>query len=199
MGVVRHWGMAEFKAFRPDVEVYGAAVLALVDGMGHFTTTAMKVLGMNGIEKPRADHWYPQQAWLDSFKTIAEKIGPLTLFAIGKKLPESVDWPQTGDSLDEILGSIDVTYHMSHRIDGQRLFNPETGQMTEGIGHYRFTGTIGPYTAEMVCDNPYPSEFDRGVITTLCRRFKSHSEVKLDTSKPSRPEGGDSCTYIIEW
>jgi len=36
--------MAEFKAFRPDVEVYGTAVLALVDGMGHFTTTARKIL-----------------------------------------------------------------------------------------------------------------------------------------------------------
>jgi hypothetical protein len=191
--------MAEFRAFRPDVEVCGAAVLALVDGMGQFTTTALKILGKNGIEKPKPDHWYPQQAWLDSFKTIAERIGPLTLFAIGKKLPDTVDWPPTGDSLEELLGSIDLTYHMSHRIGGDLLFNPDTGQMTEGIGHYRFNGTTGPYSAEMVCDNPYPSEFDRGIITTISRRFKPHCEVKLDPGKTSRPEGGESCTYLIEW
>jgi hypothetical protein len=104
--------MAQFQAFRPDVEVYGAAVLTLVDGMGHFTTTAYKILAKNGIEKPKPDQWYPQQAWLD---------------------------------------------------------------------------------------NPYPSEFDRGIITSLSRRFKPHCEVKLDPDKPSRTEGGDSCTYIIEW
>lgn len=191
--------MTQFVAFRPDVEVYGAVVLSVVDGMGDFTSTALKILAQHGIKKPQPDQWYPQQNWLDAFKTISEKIGPLTLFAIGKKIPEQVEWPPWMDTIDKALGALDLNYHLHHRINGEPLFNPENGQMTEGIGHYRFTGLKGPNSAEMVCDNPYPSEFDRGIITTLCRRFKPASEVKLDKSKPTRTEGADSCTYIIEW
>jgi hypothetical protein len=167
--------------------------------MGDFTSTALKILAQHGIKKPQPDQWYPQQNWLDAFKTIAEKIGPLTLFAIGKKIPEQVEWPPWMDTIDKALGALDLNYHLHHRINGEPLFNPETGQMTEGIGHYRFTGLKGPSSAEMVCDNPYPSEFDRGIITTLCRRFKQSSEVRLDKSKPTRTEGADSCTYLIEW
>jgi len=191
--------MTQFVAFRPDVEVYGAVVLSVVDGMGDFTRKALKILGQHGIKNPQADQWYPQQSWLDAFKTIAEKIGPLTLFAIGKRIPEHAEWPPGIDTFEKALAGTDIAYHLSHRINGQVLFNSETGEMTEGIGHYRFTGLTGPTSAEMVCDNPYPSEFDRGILTTLCRRFKAGLEVRLDKTRPTRTEGADSCTYVIEW
>jgi len=191
--------MTQFVAFRPDVEVYGAVVLSVVDGMGDFTSTALKILAQNGIKKPQPDQWYPQQSWLDAFKTISSKIGQLTLFAIGKSIPETVEWPPWMVDIEKALSGLDAHYHLFHRIDGVPLFNPETGQISEGIGHYHFTGLTGPNSAGMVCDNPYPSEFDRGILTTLSRRFQSRAEVKLDKSKPSRTDGAESCTYIITW
>jgi hypothetical protein len=55
----------------------------------------------------------------------------------------------------------------------------------------------------MACKNPYPSEFDRGIITTMLRRFKptlsTRYDVVRDPSKPTRLEGADSCTYRIIW
>jgi hypothetical protein len=57
--------------------------------------------------------------------------------------------------------------------------------------------------AEMVCRNPYPSDFDRGILTAMAERFKPadsvSTEVILDLSKESRLNGADSCTYLISW
>jgi hypothetical protein len=191
--------MAQFKAFQPGVEVYGAVVLAIVDGMGDFKTRAEGILAQHGIRKPQPDSWYPQQAWLDSFKTISEKIGPRTLFAIGKKILEAVEWPDWIDSLPTGMAAIDMNYHLRHRLNGVPMLNEQTGEMTEGIGHYEFQGLTGERSAVLVGNNPYPSEFDRGIITAMGRRFKPNLEVRLDPSKPTRTTGADSCTYIIEW
>jgi hypothetical protein len=191
--------MTQFVAFRPDVEVVGSVVLSVVDGMGEFTRKALKILAQHGIKNPEPELWYPQQNWLDAFKTISEKIGPLTLFAIGKRIPEHAEWPPGIETIEQALAGTDATYHLSHRLNGKVMYDPATGEMMEGIGHYRFTGMTGPTSAEMVCDNPYPSEFDRGIITALCRKFKAGLEVRLDPSKPTRTQGADSCTYLIEW
>lgn len=40
--------MAAFKAFRPGVEVYGAVVLSVVDGMGDFRTMVERILAQHG-------------------------------------------------------------------------------------------------------------------------------------------------------
>src|SRR5436305_963275 len=117
--------MAQFKAFRPGVEVYGAVVLSVVDGMGDFKTRAEGILAQHGIRRPQPEGWYPQQAWLDSFETIAEKIGPRTLFAIGKKILEAVEWPDWINSLATGMAASDLNYHLRHRLNGQRsAFSP---------------------------------------------------------------------------
>lgn len=191
--------MAQFIAFRPGVEVYGAVVLSVVEGMGEFRSMAEGILGKNGIRRPQPEEWYPQQAWLDSFKTISEKIGQRTLFAIGKKILEAVEWPDWINSLETGMGGIDINYHLRHRLNGAPMLNQQTGEMTEGIGHYEFKGLTGENSAGMVCNNPYPSEFDRGILTAMGRRFKPGLEVRLDETQPTRTRGADSCTYIIEW
>ncbi len=189
--------MAEFVAFRPDVEVYGAVALSLVEGMGDFRSLGYAILVRHGILNPQPERWYPQQPWLDAFRTIAEKIGPRTLFEIGKKILDAVEWPPGIDTVEKGLASIDLNYHLRHRIDGVPLWNPETGEMREGIGHYRFDGVVAEDTATMACDNPYPSEFDRGIITAMGRRYLPHLDVTLDLTQPTRTRGADSCTYRI--
>jgi hypothetical protein len=191
--------MAQFKAFQPGVEVYGAVVLSVTDGMGEFRTMAERILAQHEILKPQPDAWYPQQAWLDSFKTISERIGPRTLFAIGKKILDAVEWPSWMNSLETGLGAINLNYHLRHRLDGVPMLNGQTGELTPGIGDYGFKGLTAEKSAVMVCNNPYPSEFDRGILTAMGRRFESGLEARLDTTQPTRTQGADSCTYIIEW
>ncbi len=194
--------MAQFKAFSSGVEVNGQTVLSVVAGMAmmpSFKSAALKILAANGIEDPKGNQWYPQQAWLNAFKEISEKVGAMTLSSIGKKIPESAQWPPSVNSIETALASIDVAYHMNHRINGKVMFDPATGRMTEGIGHYALEKT-GEKKVKMVCRNPYPSEFDRGIVEAVAKKFApAGAFVTVAVTDDGRKAGGDSSTYSVEW
>jgi len=85
------------------------------------------------------------------------------------------------------LASIDVAYHMNHR-GGE-------------IGPYDFEKT-GDRSGKMICPNPYPCDFDMGIIAAVANKFAPEGTfvtVKQDDSQPCRNEGADSCTYLISW
>ncbi|HPA73676.1 MAG TPA: hypothetical protein PKY31_15510 [Spirochaetota bacterium] len=194
--------MAQFIAFDPKVEVNGETVLSIVDGMGAFKDRAYKFLADNGIQNPEPGKWYPQQSWLNAFKAITQATGDFTLFNIGKKIPENAQFPPEINTMDKALAAIDVAYHMNHRVNGQIMFDPGTGKMLEGIGHYKFH-RAGDREIRMVCENPYPSDFDRGIIEAMAQKFKPAGAgvviVRLDESQPTRKKGANSCTYTVKW
>lgn len=193
--------MAQFKALNANVEVNGQTVLSIVAGMETFREIALEMLAARGISDPAVNKWYSQQCWLDAFRDIAENVGEYTLMEIGRKIPENADWPPFVNSIETALGSIDIAYHMNHRVDGNIMFNPDNGTMIDGIGHYSFS-MEGERRGKMLCDNPYPSDFDRGIIEAAAKRFKSKGDrvsVVLDQSGGSRKSGGDVCRYIITW
>lgn len=179
--------MAQFKAFASGVEVNGETVLSVVDGLGPFKETGLQILAAHGIKDPKAGQWYPQQAWLDAFKDIAGKMGTHTLLAIGKTIPDNAQWPPQVDTVEKALASIDMAYHMNHR-GGE-------------IGHYKYEAA-GPRMAKMICHNPYPSDFDQGLVYAVARRFApkgAFPAVKLDESAPTRKKGADACTFLVTW
>jgi hypothetical protein len=189
----------QFQAINPKVEVNGQTVLSVVEGMASFKDVAYDILAKHGIKDPKPGEWYNQQNWLDAFKEIAEEIGDFTLNSIGKKIPENADWPPTVNSVETALSSIDIAYHMNHRLDGKVLFNPENGQMKEGIGHYGYEKLEGN-NVKMVCDNPYPCDFDKGIIEAAANKFKSGSEiVTIKQEGDCRKAGKETCTYLISW
>ena len=177
--------MAEFVALSPNVEVIGQTVLAVVDGMGAFRNLALEILKRHGVDNPDPRGWYKQQPWLDAFKEIYDRVGKSTLNLIGGKIPENAKFPPEIDTIDKALASIDVAYHMNHR-GGE-------------IGHYTFT-KLGPNQAKLVCANPYPCEFDLGLIQSMARRFQPAGRtptVIQDETQPCRRKGGASCTYLV--
>ncbi len=179
--------MAQFKAFSPRVEVLGEVVLSLVNVMGAFKSISLEALHENGIVDPEPDKWYPQQAWLDSFKVIAEKVGPNTLYQVGRQVPHQYQFPPGIDSIDSALSDLDAAYLKSHR-GGE-------------VGHYRFK-TLGLDLGQMTCDNPYPCDFDRGIISALAERFEppgSLIDVRHEENAPCKKLGADSCIYTISW
>ncbi len=179
--------MAQFQAYSPTVEVKGEAVLAVVDGLSTIKLIARDILNECGIENPQPGQWYSQQAWLDAFKIIAEKLGPTPLKNIGRKIPANAHWPEHVQSIEVALEMIDQAYHMNHR-------NGE-------IGHYRYISE-GPRRALMICDGPYPDYFDLGIIEAVAEKFVepgSKVAVRIDQSKPTRVKGADSTTYIVAW
>jgi len=181
--------MAQFRAFDRRVEVNGETIRAFIDGMGAFKRKGSELLAAHGIADPQPGRWYLQQSWLDAFKEIADTVGIQTLYAIGQKIPEDAQLPPQIDSLNKALPAIDVAYHMNHR-GGE-------------IGHYQVAEKAAK-SFKLVCTNPYPCDFDRGIIAAFCQRFRpdgsqTNARVVHDDAAPCRKKGAESCTYLVTW
>jgi hypothetical protein len=178
--------MTQFVAFDSNVEVSGAAILSFVAAMGR---QILPVLAKHGITDPQPDQWYPQQAWLDSFRELAQGdfSSTLDLVNIGMKIPQSAIWPPEVQTIKDALASIDAAYHMNHR-HGE-------------IGCYRAT-EVGPREMEILCENPYQCDFDYGIIYGTARLYMPVGGgliVEHDDEAPCRKRGDDSCTYHVKW
>ncbi|MFZ5892168.1 MAG: hypothetical protein ACOY0T_14015 [Myxococcota bacterium] len=197
----------QFKVFEPGIEVSGASLGAIVEGFRKYPTVAMKYLTRYGLVKgpvgKQADidreGWYRLEDWLAAYEGIANEIGLNSLFGIGKSIPENAVFPPHVNDIHSAIASIDVAYHMNHRKNGTVMFNPETGQMLEGIGHYGFQAANDENRIICVCENPYPCDFDRGIITAMATRFEPLARTVHDNEAPCRKKGADSCTYVVMW
>lgn len=180
--------MAEFKAFSPEVQVLGRAVLSIVDGMDLFRSRALKILHENGISSLQAEEWYRQQDVLNAFKTICDKIGPNTVRTIGRKIPSNAQFPPEIDSIQAALASIDVAYRMNHRGSSR-------------VGSYHLDKPQKD-SARMVCENPYPCDMDFGLIEAMADRFRPRGSIRLRVEHeagPCRRKGDEECGYLIAW
>ena len=180
--------MAHFKSFAPDVEVIGANILAVLEGMPHTKNFALEVLAENGIVDPLPGQWYSQQAYLNAFKAIAEKIGPFTLFEIGKNIPDNVVLPPGVDSFEDVFSTFNQGYQMNHR---------------GGATGCQEAARTGDRSLKVISSTPYPCEFERGVIEGFAMKFKPEGAslivVKHDDSQSCRQNEADSCTYLVSW
>jgi hypothetical protein len=184
----------------PSVEVSGEAVLAFLAGLGTFSSTARHLLAKYGIERPVSGRWYPWETWLRAFGEIASRIGDGALERIGRAIPDNARWPQAISGIPDALRSIDVAYHLNHRIETRVLFDTETGQLLAGIGHYSVE-EAGRDSAVVCCDNPYPCAFDLGIIRAVATRFEQAGRrVDVVHLEPGcRKSGARACRYRVTW
>lgn len=197
----------QFRPFEDGIEVSGDSLGAIVDGFKNYPSVAMKYLSKFGLTKnevdgaPRIDRtgWYSLKNWLLAYEGIANEIGYNSLYGIGRSIPENAVFPPQITDVFSAVASIDVAYHLNHRKSGQVMFNMETGQMLEGIGHYRSEAVPDENRIVCVCENPYPCDFDRGIIAAMAGRFEPDSKTVHDNEAPCRKKGADSCTYIVWW
>jgi hypothetical protein len=196
----------QFKAFEPDIEVYGASIDAIVDAFKLFPSIVLKRLLNYGIGTLRGkdvvidrEAWYPLTNWLAAYESIAKEIGPRALVQIGQHIPKHAPFPPSINDIHGAMASMDAAYHMNHRKGGRVMFDPATGQMLSGIGNYGYAPVPRERRIISTCENPYPCDFDRGIITTLSQRFEKASRVTHDDGAPCRKNGADSCKYIIAW
>jgi len=172
-----------------EVQVLGQSIMAMIGGMELLKSRAMKILADNGIPQLEPQGWYPMRNALTAIKSIEEKIGPVTMRAVGRKVPEHAKFPPEITTIEQALRSLNVAYQMNHR-----------GQQGGNIGGYRFD-TAG-HGGRMVCDNPYPCNFDHGIIEALCERFRPKDSVWVRVEHAPlgcRHKGGSDCTYLISW
>jgi hypothetical protein len=197
----------QFKAFETGIEVNGKTAYAIVDGFREFKQVASTFLLQEGIGRRGADGlaaidpaaWFSQEAWLRAFENIATRLGDVALYRIGVAIPRNARFPPWVVDIDSAIRAIDIAYHMNHRRAGKELFDPESGTMAEGIGHYGYQRKEGRNEIVSVCNNPYPCAFDRGILTAMARRFQSRAVVTHDDTRACRQRAANSCTFIITW
>jgi hypothetical protein len=183
--------MSPYEAFDSEVEVKGQMVQAVVEeAMGRFTDQyrdrALTALEEEGIADPDPDGWYPQQAWLDAFETIAADLQLHVLARLGEQIPDVALWPEDPQTVPEGLHSIDDAYRQNHR--------------GGDIGYYRFERT-DEQRGQVTCYNPYPCPFDRGIVRGVAREYAPVDGFVFveETGERCRREGADTCTYTVYW
>lgn len=182
--------MTQYEPFDDGVEARGRTLLALEEALSRFSEEyrrrAREALAEHGIEGPEPGEWYPQEAELDAFETIAAELDPHILDRVGEQIPDVAEWPGDIAGVEGALRSIDEAYHENHR--------------GGDIGHYRFEPVDGR-TGRVECRNPYPCQFDRGLIRAVAR---AHAPVESfvfveEDGETCRRRGADACTYTVHW
>lgn len=196
----------QYKPREPGIEVLGATVVAFLTGFQHFPHVASRYLSKFGIVPPGKDlsaveptKWYPQAAVLATYEAIANEIGGNTLYGLGAQMVRATPVPPEVRDLAAVLRYLDAGYHLHHRKNGVVMFDPATGRQLEGIGHYAYKRQGDERKILVVCDNPYPCDFDRGIVTALVTRFEPRGTAVHDEQSPCRKRGGDSCTFVVKW
>jgi hypothetical protein len=178
--------MTQFVPFEPKTEMTGQSMLALVAGLHD---DIQHILRNHSIEQLEPDQWYPIQLYMDILKDIA---GPshndsANLVSIGMKIPEQAVFPPQINSLEMALLTLNDAYNMNQR-------NGYNGSYTSHQnGERDFT---------IVADNPFPCDFDYGILWSLTRRFCPYGmafTVRHDDDAECRRNGADSCTYHVTW
>jgi hypothetical protein len=194
----------QFKPFEAGIEVSGRAVFSTLNSLGDLKiSSGVDLLGIgknkNGIIDIDQDKWYSQEQWLKLIEFIAKMYGDAILFKIGFSLPDYVAFPINGATIETAIKSIDITYHQNHKKNNRTMYDEKTDAVIEGIGHYGYQKIESHNLIISVCNNPYPCTFDKGILTSMSKKFKPNAIAYHDDSKPCRKNGADSCTYIITW
>jgi hypothetical protein len=196
----------QFKPYEPGIEVWGACVEPFIEAFKLFPSVMMKRIVAHGIGTLRGKDividrqaWYPLEEWLKVFEDIATTVGPRAIFQIGQYIPRHAVFPPSVTDIHTAIGSVDVAYHMNHRKNGKVMFDPATGKKLSGIGRYGFEPVTGERKIISICENPYPCDFDKGILSSMAARFEKNSRVAHDDRAPCRKSDGPSCTFTITW
>lgn len=196
----------EYVSFEPGVEITGNGINVVLDSFKDFTLLASQIMLAEGVGRDdgaglvtvNPDEWYPLDNYLRALKRVTQEVGDQVVYQGGLATPKHAKFPPNITEIHGALGLVDIAYHMNHRKAGTPMFDPATGTMTEGIGHYHYKKADARRIV-MTCANPYPCEFDRGLITAMAKRFEPNANVVHDKSKPCRKQGAESCTLLINW
>ncbi len=197
----------QFQPFEPGIEAKGEAIRWMVAGFRILPSTGIRYLTKHGLTKTGPDGkpfvdfdgWIAQEPWLRCFEAIANEVGSNVVRDIGRHLGANTEVPPTIKGLEAGMRYLDAGYHLYHRKHGKVMFDPASGRMLEGIGHYGCQVTPGKNEIVSVCENPYPCDFDHGILEGFVPRLATRGHVEHDAKAPCRKQGADSCTFRITW
>ncbi|WXA97861.1 serine/threonine protein kinase [Pendulispora brunnea] len=192
-----------------EVEINAQNVMTMVFTVFRLVPRiAYRILANHGLGTMRARcdeflpdgrTWWPLATYLEVLWEIGQTVGPAKVSDIGRRVPDIAPLRKDTADIRHALGQIDVLYHLYHRKNGHLMFDPIAARMTEGIGHYGHHPHPFEKRMTMFCDNPYPCEFDRGLLLGFAARVEPLAFVQHDATAPCRKHGAPGCTYTITW
>ena len=136
-------------------------------------------------EHVEEDKFYPAEGFLKALDNIGSKMDVAVLQKIGTKIIESAQWPPGVDNLTAGLQSISVAYKMNHQPNDVAI-----------IGDYEYN-KIGENEFTITATNPYPCDFDLGIVRGVAKTFESGVFVRhLEGS--CRKRGNSKCVYQVK-
>jgi len=191
-----------------EYQILGSNVQVILDGFGSFTLLASKILldsGLGtmddegiGLAKLDPSKWYPVPAFMRAFDRIQAEFGEYTLRQAGLYIPKKAT-PANDSSLKDLdtgFKFLDAGYHINHAKNGVPMFNPQTGEMMEGIGHYRSRPGTAKNQVIVEVDALYPCAFSGGIAEGLAQLFDPKAKMTHDP-KMCRKKGAPACIYTI--
>ncbi|OJH39802.1 hypothetical protein BON30_19650 [Cystobacter ferrugineus] len=131
---------------------------------------------------------YPLADVLRCLEVIQERVGRVTVRAMGQQVPRHTAFPPHITSFAMALFLMNTAYLGNH-------------QGAEDIGGYHHELVDGQ-SSRMRCDNPYPCDFNQGVLEGLHARFTGRGMLGLrieHESEDCRARGATACTYRLKW
>ena len=171
------------RRFSPDATVSGGNILSMLAAMGPFRRRGEQILEENGIRDVQVDGWYSLPAYVTALQAIGSKMGPNTLFQIGRQIPNHVPLPPGIDTFEKVLASFGMAFDMNHR-------GAQPGAITFDVKN--------PRSATITTGTPYPCDFDRGVIVGFFQKLLS-TRVTVDPMEgmACKARGGETCSYGV--
>ncbi|SEW23839.1 4-vinyl reductase [Natrinema salifodinae] len=160
---------------------YIAAGESVSSFVGKEITSKLAEYGLEDIEP---EDWYPLAIPLAMLYDMRDEYGGVRMRNMGQNVPKNVEFPPELSEVDNALRAIDQAYHQNHR-GGE-------------IGSYEFKKE-GPNEASMICENPYPCEFDKGLIRGVAKKFADNPVQVEEVGDQCRADGDHRCEYRIEW
>ncbi|RKD93400.1 4-vinyl reductase [Halopiger aswanensis] len=141
-------------------------------------------LAKYGLEDIDPEEWYPLEIPLAMLYDMRDEYGGVRMRNMGQNVPEHVKFPPELSEVDDALHAIDRAYHQNHR--------------GGDLGSYEFHQE-GPNEGRMVCENPYPCEFDKGLIKGVARKFADNPVKVEEVGDHCRSDGDARCEYRVDW
>ena len=167
---------------RPDALVSGGDVLSMLAATGAFRKTAEQALADHGLVDVHASGWYPLAAYADVMRDLEHRVGPNTLFRIGKEIPNHIELPPGLDTFERVAASFGPAFSMNHRNAGN------------GGIDYELTG---PDAATIVSGTPYPCDFDRGVILGFFQKLLQITPHHQHDNLLCKKKGAAVCVHYL--
>ena len=170
------------------IEVEGRVISTLIASVEVVRPEVQRILAAHGISAASPRPWYPLEDVLRCVADVQERVGLVTLRAVGQQVPRHTAYPPQLTTFPMALFHMNAAYQRNHRGPGN-------------IGGYHHEPVDGE-SARMRCDNPYPCEFNQGVLEGLHARFAARGarRLRIEHDPAScRTQGGSSCLYHLKW